>query len=57
MTTRRSIITSMTYLPEQADEKTQEEELYDAFTELGADPEVSDVEFAFQAQAEVALRD
>ncbi len=57
MTTRQGIITSMTYLSEQADEETQEKELYDAFSELGSDPELSDVEFAFQAQAEVALRD
>ena len=35
----------------------EERELFDAFTELGSDPEMSDVSFAFEAQAEVALRD
>lgn len=38
-------------------QETEEKELYDAFTELGSDPELCDVEFAFHAQAEVALRD
>ena len=37
--------------------KMEDKELYDAFTELGSDPELSDVEFAFEAQAEVALND
>jgi predicted DNA-binding protein len=35
----------------------EERQLFDAFTELGADAEMSDVSFAFEAQAEVALRD
>ena len=47
----------MTNLDEKADNASEEKELYDAFAELGADPELSDVEFAFQAQAEVALHD
>jgi len=51
------IITLMTNLVEKAGEDAEEKELYDAFTELGLDPELSDVEFAFQAQAEVVLRD
>ena len=42
----RGIITLMTNLDEKAG-KEAEEELYDAFTELGADLELSDVEFAF----------
>lgn len=40
--------------PQMSDE---EKELYDAFTELGSQPELRDVEFAFFAQAEVALRE
>ena len=32
-------------------------ELYDAFTELGSNPELSNVEFALEAQAEVAMDD
>ena len=36
-------------------EDIDDQELYDAFTELGSDPEMSDVRFAFEAQAEVAL--
>ena len=35
----------------------EDAELYAGFTELGNDPEGCDVEFAFAAQAEVALRD
>lgn len=35
----------------------EERQLFDAFTELGSDSEMSDVSFAFEAQAEVALRD
>lgn len=35
----------------------EERLLFDAFTELGSDPELSDVSFAFEAQAEVARRD
>ncbi len=38
-------------------QEAKEKELYDAFTELGSDPELCDVEFAWEAQAEVALRD
>ncbi len=34
----------------------EERQLFDAFTELGSDPQMSDVSFAFEAQAEVALR-
>ena len=47
----------MSQLAEKLDEETEDKELYDAFTELGSNPELSDVEFAFQAQAEVVLRD
>ena len=47
----------MTNFDEKSGKEAEEEELYDAFTELGSDPELSDVGFAFQAQAEVALRD
>ena len=35
----------------------QEQELYDAFTELGSDKEMSDLDFAFEAQAEIARRE
>jgi predicted DNA-binding protein len=35
----------------------EERRLFDAFTELGQDREMSDVEFLFTAQAEVALYD
>ncbi len=42
-------------MTETAVYENEEQELYDAFTELGSDPELSDVSFAFQAQAEVAL--
>lgn len=52
-----SFNTFVTHLIEKAVKETEEKELYDAFSELGSDPELSDVEFAFQAQAEVALRD
>ena|GEM_PF-3840984 len=51
------IITLMTNLFEKVDDDVEDTELYDAFTELGSDPGLSDVAFAFQAQAEVALRD
>ncbi|MDQ2800789.1 MAG: hypothetical protein M3Y13_14255 [Armatimonadota bacterium] len=44
-------------LIENAAQATEDKQLYDAFTELGSDPELSDVEFAFPAQAEVVLRD
>ena len=47
----------MTALDEEGGKEAEEKELYDAFTELGSDPELSDIEFAFQDQAEVALRD
>ena len=47
----------MTDLNEEAGKEAEEKELYDAFTELGSDPELSDAEFAFHAQAEVALHD
>ena len=53
----RGIITGMTNIANKADEEAKEKELHDAFTELGSDPELSDVEFAFQAQAEVVLHD
>ncbi len=52
-----SFNTFVTRLIEKAVKETEEKELYDAFTELGSDPELSDVEFAFPAQAEVVLRD
>ena len=51
------IITAMSHLTGDTDKETGEKELYDTFTELGSDPELSNVEFAFQAQAEVALHD
>ena len=49
--------TFVTTLIEKAVRETEEQELYDAFTELGSDPGMGDVSFAFEAQAEVALRD
>ena len=52
-----SFNTFVTRLIEKAVKETEDQELYDAFTELGSDPEMSDVEFAFHAQADVALRD
>lgn len=52
-----SFNTFVTRLIEQAVQEVEEKELYDAFTALGSDPEMSDVEFAFAAQAEAALRD
>jgi len=52
-----SFNTFVTHLIEKAVEETEEKELYDAFTVLGSDPELTDVKFAFHAQAEVALRD
>jgi len=42
---------------QEAIQEIEDKELYDAFTELGSDPELSDVEFAYEAQAEVALCD
>lgn len=44
-------------LIENSAQAAEDKQLYDAFTELGSDPELSDVEFAFPAQVEVALRD
>ena len=44
-------------LIEKAIREREDAELYAGFTELGNDPEGCDVEFAFAAQAEVALRD
>lgn len=38
-------------------QEMENKELFDAFTELGSDPEPCDVGFAFEAQAEVALHD
>ncbi len=52
-----SFNTFVTGLIEKAVREAEDQELYDAFTELGSDPEMSDVSFAFAAQAEVALRD
>ena len=46
----------VTRLIEEAVQETEEKELYDAFSALGSDPELCDAEFAFAAQAEVALR-
>lgn len=51
------IITAMSHLTGDTDKEAEEKKLYDAFTELGSDPELSNVEFAFQAQVEVALHD
>ena len=56
-TRKVSFNTFVMTLIEKAVRETEEKELYDAFTELGTDPELSDVGFAFEAQAEVALRD
>jgi hypothetical protein len=50
-----SFNTFVTRLIEKAVEETEEKELCDGFTLLGSDPELSDVEFAFHAQAEAAL--
>ena len=52
-----SFNTFVTRLIEKAVKETEEKELYDSFTELGSDPELCDISFAFHAQAEVALRD
>jgi len=52
-----SFNTFVTRLIEKAVKETDDQELYNAFSELGSDPELSDVEFAFHAQAEVILRD
>ena len=52
-----SFNTFVTRLIEKAVKEKEDQELYDAFSELGSDPEMSDVEFAFHAQAEVILRD
>ncbi len=52
-----SFNTFVTRLIEKAVEETEEKELYEGFILLGSDPELSDVEFAFHGQAEVALRD
>jgi len=52
-----SFNTFVTRLIEKAVKETEDQELYNAFSELGSDPELSDVEFAFHAQAEVILRD
>ena len=38
-------------------QKLEDKELHNSFTELGSDPELCDVEFAFAAQAEVALNE
>ena len=50
-----SFNTFVTRLIEKAVEEAEEKELYEGFTLLGSDPELSDVEFAFHAQSEVAL--
>lgn len=47
----------VTALIEKAVYETEQRALYEAFSELGDDPEANDVEFALPAQAEVALRD
>lgn len=52
-----SFNTFVTTLIEKAVHDAEQQELYDAFSELGADTGMSDVGFAFAAQAEVALRD
>ncbi len=52
-----SFNTFVTSLIKKAVQETEEKELYDAFSELGSDQEMSDVEFAFEAQAKVALSD
>ena len=52
-----SFNTFVTRLIEDAVRVAEEKELYDAYTALGSDPALCDVDFAFAAQAEVALRD
>jgi predicted DNA-binding protein len=52
-----SFNTFVTRLIEKAVKEKEDQELYDAFSELGSDLEISDVEFAFHAQAEVILSD
>ena len=52
-----SFNTFVTRLIEDAVRVAEEKELYDAYTALGSDLPFCDVEFAFAAQAEVALRD
>ena len=54
---KTSINAFLNALIEQAMHEREERELYAAFTELGRDAEGCDVDFAFAAQAEVALRD
>ncbi len=52
-----SFNTFVTALIEKEVREAEQRALYDAFTELGDDPEAPEVEFALPAQAEVALRD
>lgn len=42
--------------PQEPVQEAKEKELYSAFTVLGSDPELTEVKFAFPAQAEAALR-
>lgn len=57
MMVRRGIVMLMRDLIENSAQAAKDKQLYDAFTELGSDPELSDVEFTSHAQAEVALHD
>ena len=52
-----SFNTFVTRLIEKAVKKTEDQELYDAFSELGSNPELNNVEFAFHAEAGVVLSD
>ena len=38
-------------------EEEEKKQLFDSFTLLGSDPEMSDVSYAFEAQSEVALHE
>lgn len=42
--------------PQEPVQEAKEKELYNAFTVLGSDPELTEVRFASPAQAEAALR-
>ena len=42
--------------PQEPVQEIEAKELYNGFTELGSNPEMTEIEFAFPAQAEAALR-
>ncbi len=52
----RGIIMPMRDLIENSSQAPEDKQLYNAFTELRSDSELSDVKFASDAQTEVALR-